>query len=94
MIYLLITIIVLLCLTIVVLSINFRREQLSHNEKVNELHDVIVQLTLDSEQRLTQLKISDELRQKLHSAREKIDRDVLALQHDFIETLFKNNLIT
>jgi hypothetical protein len=42
---------------------------------------------------LAKLKLSDELRQKLHFAREKIDRDMLAMQHDFIETLAKNNLI-
>lgn len=94
MIYLLIAIIVLLSLTIVVLSINFRKAQLSHNQKVGELQYVIVQLTADNDDKLSRLKLSDELRQKLQFAREKIDREVMMMQHDIIETLSKNNLIT
>lgn len=94
MIYLLIAVIVLLSLTIVVLSVNFRKARLSHDHKVNELQYVIVQLTADNHEKLAQLKLSDELREKLHFAREKIDRDILAMQHDFIDTLSKNDLIT
>lgn len=94
MIYLLIAIIVFLCLTIVVLSVNFRKAQLSHNQKINELQYLVVQLSADGDNTLSKLKMSDDLREKLHFAREKIDRDLMLMQHGFIETLSKNNLIT
>jgi len=94
MIYLLIIIIVFLTLTIVVLSVNFKRAQLSHNQKVGELQYVIVQLTADSDEKLAKLKLSNELKQTLKAAREKLDRDLMAIQHETIETLSKNNLIT
>jgi hypothetical protein len=92
MIYLLIAIIVLLSLTIVVLSINFRRAQLGHNKKVGEMQHIIVQLTADNDEKLAKLKLSDDLRQKLHATREQIDRDVMAMQYDLVATLVKNNL--
>lgn len=93
MIYLLIAIIVLLSLTIVVLSINFRKAQLSHNLKVSELQYAIVQLMADNEGRLAQLKLSDELKEKLQSAREKLDRDLMVVQHDLVEKLVHNGLV-
>lgn len=92
MIYLLIAIIVLLSLTIVVLSINFRQAQLSHNVKVSELKNTIVQLSADSDIKRDQLKLSDDLRQKLNAARGRLDRDLMAMQHGFVETIVKNDL--
>lgn len=93
MIYLLIAIIVLLSVTIVVLSINFRKAQLSHNQKVSDLHDVIAQLTADNDEKLAQLELSDELRLTLQSARDKLDRQILDLQHDLVGKIVQHGLV-
>jgi hypothetical protein len=61
MIYILIAIIVLLSIAIVVLSIDFRRAKMSHEEKVGKLNYAVVQLLSDSETQLGQLRLSDEL---------------------------------
>ena len=93
MIYLLIAIIVLLSVTIVVLSINFRKAQLSHNRKVSDLHYVIAQLTADSDEKLAQLELSVELRLTLQSARDKLDRQILELQHDLVGKIVQHGLV-
>jgi hypothetical protein len=93
MIYLLIAIIILLSLTIVVLSVNFRKAQLSHHKKVGELQFTLVQMTADNNDTRVRLELSESLKSTLRLAREKIDRDVMAIQHDLVETLAKNNLI-
>lgn len=93
MIYVLIAIIVLLSVTIVVLSINFRKAQLAHHRKVSEMQYVITQLTANSDDKLAQLELSDELRQTLRAAREKIDREMVAIQHDLVGKLVQNGLV-
>jgi len=93
MIYLLIVIIILLSLTIVVLSVSFRKSQLSHNRTVSALQYQIVQLADARDDKLARLALSEALKEKLRFAREKIDRDLMAMQHDCIDKLAKNNLI-
>ena len=93
MIYILIVIISLLSLAIVGLCISFSKTKRDHAQKVDELQYVIVQLTANNENQLGQLKLSDELRHKLYAARVAIDKDLMAMQHDFIGKLSGNNLI-
>lgn len=93
MIYLLTIIIVLLSIAIVTLSVNFRKAKLSHREKVAELRFALVQLTADNEHKLAQLQLSDDLKNKLQATREKLDKDLVAVQYDLVEILSKNSLI-
>lgn len=93
MIYLLATIIVLLSIAIVTLSIHFRRARLSHQEKVAELRYAIVRLTASNEQTLAQLQLSGDLENKWKATREKLDKDLMAVQHDLVEILYRNRLI-
>lgn len=93
MIYVLIAIIVLLSIAMVYISIDFKRAKHIHEEKVNELNFVIVQLLDSQKDQIGKLKLSDELKEKLKKAREIIDRDFIAMQFDSIKTLSENNLL-
>lgn len=93
MIYILIAIISLLTVAIVGLSISFSKAKRDHAQKVDELQYVIVQLTAHNQDQLDKLKLSDTLREKLDAARETIDKDLMAMQYDFVATLSKNNLV-
>ncbi|RZJ30933.1 MAG: hypothetical protein EOO48_03620 [Flavobacterium sp.] len=93
MIYILIALIALLTAVIVGLCINFSKAKRSHAQKVGELQYVIVQLTAHNDEQIDKLKLSDALREKLQTARETIDKDLISMQYDFVETLAKNNLI-
>jgi uncharacterized coiled-coil protein SlyX len=93
MIYILIAIIILLSAAIVALSIDFKRAKQSHQQKINELNYVIAELVISNDSQQGQLKISDDLREKLRTAKEKIDRDLLAMQYDFVEILSENKLL-
>lgn len=93
MIYILTAIIVLLSAAIVYITIDFKRTKNSHEKKVNELNYTIVGLMANNDNQLGQLKLSDELKGKLIAARETIDKDMLAMQYDFVETLSKNKLL-
>ena len=93
MIYILIAIIVILCIAIVCLSVNFQRTRQSHKQKAAEFDHLIIAFTEHSEENSGQLQLSDELTQKLLRARSKIDKDMLGLQNDFVKVLSKNGLI-
>jgi len=93
MIYILVAIILILIATIVTLSINFSKTKSMHAQKVEELQYVIVQLTAHNDNQIGQLKLSDELRDKLNAFRETLDKDLMAMQYDFVETLSKNKLL-
>lgn len=93
MIYILIFIIVLLSLTIVYITIDFKKTKSRHVKKVAELNYVIAGLASNNDIQSGQLKLSDELKIKLNIARETIDKDILAMQHDFVKTLIKNKLV-
>lgn len=93
MIYLLTIIIILLSIAIVTLSVNFRKTKLSHQEKVAELRYALVQLTANNEHGMAQLQLSDDLKDRLQATREKLDKDLMAVQYDLVEILSKNSLL-
>ncbi|HLA55687.1 MAG TPA: hypothetical protein VK623_06285 [Flavobacterium sp.] len=93
MIYILMFIIVCLCAAIVCLTIDFKKAKSRHELKIGELNYAIVQMMASNDSQLGQLKLSDELKEKLKTARETIDKDMLAMQYDFVETLSKNKLL-
>ncbi len=93
MIYFLTAVIIVLTAAIVALSIDFRYAKVQHRQKVDELNHIIVQLMSSNDAQLSQLRLSDELKDKLNEARESIDKDLMAIQHDLVGTLSKNGLI-
>ena len=93
MIYILIAIIVLLSVAIVCISIDFKRTKHDHKKKVTELNYVIVGLAANSDNQLGQLRLSDEIKEKLVAARETIDKDMMDMQYDFVKTLSENKLL-
>lgn len=93
MICLLTIVIVLLSIAIVALSVSFRKARLSHQEKVAELRFALIQLTATNQHGTAQLQLSDELKGKLQSTREKLDKDLMAIQYDLVGILSKNSLL-
>jgi len=93
MIYALISVIIALCVAIAALSLDSRRTRLRHERHVAELQYAIVQLTADNDDQLRQIRLSDDLRQKLINARHALDRDLMEVQHDMVETLSRHNLL-
>ena len=93
MIYICTIIIVLLSVAIVMLSIGFRKSKLSHRQKIGELNYAMTKLTIDDENKISQLHLSDEINRKLFSTCEQIDKDIMAIQAELIEILVKNSLL-
>jgi len=93
MIYFLVAIIVLLAGAFIYISIDFKRTKLNHEKTVAELNFVIIRLIDNQKSQLSQLKLSDDMKEKLTKAREVIDKDLLAMQYDYLDILSKNNLL-
>jgi len=90
MIYFLLAIIVILCIAIVCLSINFQLTKTHHNQKVADLNDLIVLLTNNVNSNTGSIGLSDDLTGILNNARAKIDGQLLSLQRDFAEAVDNN----
>ena len=93
MIYLLVFIITLLCLSIIGLSLDFKQKKLRHDTKVRELNYIIAGLIIARDNGSNQLFLSDESRETLMDSRIQLDKEIMALQADLFQTLDKNNLL-
>lgn len=93
MMYLLsITTVVLLGVVIFQLAL-FKKTQRRHEQKMDVLRQVIVEMARSSSQREEQVRISDELLQQLRSANNVISEDISGLVTEFVSTLQANNLL-
>jgi hypothetical protein len=93
MIYILTAVTTALAVAIVCLSIGYARTKRAHEQKVGALNAVIAELLVLNKHQIDQLRLSDELKEKLAGARLSIDRDVLAVQSDLVAVLSKNGSI-
>lgn len=70
-----------------------RRSQRQHEQRMEVLREVIVQLANSNSAREKQVKVSDELMQKLRSVNVILSQDISAMVKDFVATLHANDLI-
>jgi predicted Holliday junction resolvase-like endonuclease len=91
--YFLIIIILLLIVVIFYLSSNFVKITREHARKVETLRGMIVELLNNQNLQSEQIKLSDELKEKLSAANVTLSHDIGSMVYDFIDTLSKNNLL-
>ncbi|RZJ66367.1 MAG: hypothetical protein EOO50_09840 [Flavobacterium sp.] len=93
MMYVLAFTIVVLLGVIVFQILLLRRSQRQHEQRMEVLREVIVQLANSNSAREKQVKVSDELMQKLRSVNVILSQDISAMVKDFVATLHANDLI-
>lgn len=93
MLYFLIFTIVVLSFVIVLQMTQIRRSRLEHEQKMEVMRQVIVQLAGNSAHKNQQLQLSEELMAKLRSANTVLSQDISGMVNEFVETLSANNLL-
>lgn len=69
------------------------RNKTRHKSRILELEHVIFKLKEEQKNQSKNLKLSEELKEKLQEARITIDKDIMELQYDLVAIVSKNNLI-
>lgn len=93
MIYILAITILLLMGVIVFQMALFARSRRRHEQKMEVLRQVVVELANSNAERQHQVRLSDELLQKLRKANVAISHDIASMVKDFVDTLSRNDLL-
>ncbi|NUY81824.1 hypothetical protein HUK80_13030 [Flavobacterium sp. MAH-1] len=93
MIYVLLFTIIALLAVIVLQMRLINRSRHEHEQKMEVLRRVIVELAGNSALKNQQLQLSDELMKRLRSANTVLSRDITVLVNEFVETLSAHNLL-
>ena len=93
MVYFLILTILILTAVVVYQMIQLRNSRLQHEQKMEILREVILELAANSSAKKRQLELSDELMAKLRSANAALSQEIAAMVSEFVETLSMNNLL-
>lgn len=88
--FILLVVIILLTGGLVYLYLSFQRLKDQHQHHVSQLEQAIVSLTAESGQQLDQLKLSDELMQRLNQARVGLDKALIGLTEDYARAVSKS----
>lgn len=93
MIYVLLFTIIALLAVIVLQMRLISRSRHEHEQRMEVLRRVIVELAGNSALKNQQLQLSDELMKRLRSANTVISKDITVLVNEFVETLSAHNLL-
>ncbi|RZJ73536.1 hypothetical protein [Flavobacterium sp.] len=93
MFYLLLFTITILAAVIVMQMLQIKRARIEHDQKMEVMRQVIVQLASNSAEKSQQLQLSQDLMDKLRSANAVLSQDISGLVNEFVETLASNNLL-
>lgn len=93
MIYVLLFTVIALLAVVVLQMRQISRSRHEHEQKMEMLRRVIVELAGNSALKNQQLQLSDELMKRLRSANTVLSRDITVLVNEFVETLSAHNLL-
>jgi hypothetical protein len=93
MIFILISVTLLLCATIIYLGVYSHREKEKFRKKEAALEEIIVQITQKQIIQSGQLRLSDELDENLKKSRIILNDDIFKLNYELFDTLSKNDLL-
>lgn len=93
MIIFLVAVIVLLLLVIIWLNVAFYKEKKLFRLRINQLQQVITDMSQKQLGQKEQLLLSDELDETLKSSKAVLSEQIFSLNRDLFELLSKNNLL-
>ncbi|HEY0047049.1 MAG TPA: hypothetical protein VGB44_10100 [Flavobacterium sp.] len=93
MIYILSVAVVLLLFAVCLLVLAVKETKRLHVEKMSNLKVLTGKLIYNRDRKSEQVKLSEELLEKLHTSRSRIDSDLIELQHDLIQKLADNDAV-
>lgn len=93
MIFFLFSIILLLCVAIVYLSVDFVRQRKTFRRKIDSLEDVIVHISKTQHIQSDQIKLSDSLSENLKKSKSVLSNSIFDLNYELFEILSKNDLL-
>lgn len=93
MIVILIAVIVLLIAAIVCLNIAFYKEKRLFKIRLESMRQIIAEITRKQSGQLGQIKLSDELNEKLKAGNVALSQDIFGLNRELFDMLSKNNLL-
>jgi hypothetical protein len=91
MVVFLIAVIAVLLGLIVYLNLEFYKEKKRFRAKIADMQQVIAEITRKQLGQNGQIKLSDELTQKLRSSQATLEQDIFGLNYALFELLSKNN---
>jgi len=89
----LIAVIVMLIGIILYLNLEFYKEKKRFRIKIDDMQQVIAEITRKQSGQDNQIRLSDELNSTLKSSQETLSDDIFGLNHELFEMLSKNNLL-
>ena len=89
MLYLLILLITLLFGIIIYLNYKYNKDKVKFQLKINALEDFIIQVKKEQTNQNIKLQLSDELRQKLKTINEVLNKDIFDLNYELFDQLSK-----
>ena len=89
MLYFLILLITLLFGIIIYLNYKFYRDKVKFQSKINALEEFIIQVKKEQINQNIKLQLSDELRQKLKTINEVLNKDIFDLNYELFDQLSK-----
>jgi exonuclease VII small subunit len=88
MIYLSISLIVILCFTVLGLIINYNQSKEVFQNKIELLESIIEELNANFENQNQKIKLSDDLKLKLKQANDTLSKGIMNMNVDLFETLY------
>ena len=89
MLYFLILINTLLFGIIIYLNYNFNRDKIKFQSRIKALEEFIIQVKKEQTNQNIKLQLSDELRQKLKTINEVLNKDIFDLNYELFDQLSK-----
>ncbi|AWA28766.1 hypothetical protein HYN48_00925 [Flavobacterium magnum] len=93
MIILLTAVILLLFVAMIYLAVYSHREKKKFSEKIAALEAIIVQITRKQLAQSGQVKLSDDLNERLKKSRVVLNEDIFTLNYELFDLLSKNDLL-
>lgn len=82
-----------LLLVILYLNYRFYHDRKTFRSRIVTLEDMVVRLTREQHLKDSQVKLSDELRDKLKAVNSTLSNDIFDFNHELLEILAKNKLL-
>ena len=93
MIFFLTTIIILLCIAIIYLCIDFVRQRKIFRRRIDSLEEIIVRISKKHLIQSDQIKLSDSLSENLKKSKSVLNSSIFDLNYELFDILSKNDLL-
>ncbi len=93
LIFALVVVVLLSSVIVIGLYFNNRKSKMLHFQKIEALQSIIIELLRDQKEQNEKIMLANELKESLKFSKNKLNKEILELQYEFLELLTRNNLL-